>query len=39
MCDKCRAKEHKKYWIHIADSWTENEKLEMLDYLNTILEG
>ena len=35
MCKKCR--KHSKYWIHIADSWSEKEKAEMLDYLCGLL--
>ena len=31
MCNKCSL--HKKYWLHIADSWTEEERKEMLAYL------
>jgi len=32
MCEKCR--KHAKYWLHIADSWTEEEKEEMRRYLS-----
>jgi hypothetical protein len=33
MCKKCRV--HKKYWLHIADDWTEEERKEMLEYLKS----
>ena len=33
MCDKCKS--HSKHWVHIADQWTEKEKKEMLDYLQS----
>ncbi len=31
MCDKC--KPHSTYWLHIADQWSEEERLEMITYL------
>lgn len=31
MCDKC--KNHKIYWLHIADNWTLEEKEEMILHL------
>jgi len=31
MCNKCTPKA--KYWLHIADDWTLEEKLEMVAYL------
>jgi aspartate carbamoyltransferase regulatory subunit len=34
MCDKCKPTEHKKYWVHIADAWIEEERREMLAYLS-----
>jgi len=33
MCDKCNPKEHKRYWLHIADDWTLEEQEEMMLYL------
>jgi hypothetical protein len=33
MCDKCKPEKHSKYWIHIADDWTEEERKEMEYYL------
>lgn len=38
MCNKCKPSEHKKYWVHIADSFTEKEKQEMSAYLNKTVE-
>ena len=31
MCDKC--KPHSKYWIHLADAWSERERMEIVDYI------
>jgi hypothetical protein len=31
MCDKCQP--HSKYWTHLADDWTEEEQIEMFNYL------
>jgi hypothetical protein len=31
MCKKC--KKNNKYWLHIADDWTEEERIEMYNYL------
>ena len=31
MCKKCE--KHSKYWVHIADDWTEEEAIEMLWYI------
>lgn len=33
MCSKCSAKS--KYWIHIADNWSQAEKEEMIQYLES----
>ena len=33
MCDRCT--KHSKYWIHIADDWTDAEKAEMIEYLTS----
>lgn len=33
MCDKCSKKIPVKYWLHIADGWTKEEKLEMIKHL------
>jgi hypothetical protein len=38
MCDKCRPKKHKRYWLHIADDWNQGEQEEMLAYLTKKLE-
>jgi len=38
MCDKCKPEQHKRYWIHLADSWKPHEQREMLDYLKQKLE-
>jgi len=35
LCNKCS---QYKYWIHIADTWTNNEILEMVEYLLALLE-
>ena len=35
LCDKCSG--HRRHWIHIADQWTQKEKLEMLEYLKSLL--
>jgi hypothetical protein len=35
MCKKCG--KNSRYWIHIADEWTEEEKTEMLIYLKEVL--
>jgi len=35
MCKKCS--KHGRYWIHIADAWTDEEKREMLEYLSQAL--
>jgi len=32
MCNKCT--ERRKYWLHIADSWTMEEMVEMEEYLH-----
>jgi len=34
MCKKCQSRLPVKYWLHIADSWTKKEKMEMVEYLN-----
>jgi len=31
MCKKCG--KYSKYWIHIADDWTQEERIEMVNYL------
>lgn len=36
MCNKCRPKQHKIYWLHIADAWNEKEQMKMLAYLTEI---
>ena len=36
MCDKCIPEKHQKYWLHIADDWTEEDRQEMLVYLTQI---
>lgn len=37
MCKKC--KPHVKYWLHIADDWTDKERWEMLRYLQLKMSG
>jgi len=39
MCDKCSKKIPVKRWTHIADDWTDREKLEMYKYLSKIILG
>jgi len=34
MCKKCQL--HSKYWLHIADSWTHEERVEMIEYLKSV---
>lgn len=33
MCSRCT--KHKRYWLHIVDQWTEEEKKEMIDHLQS----
>jgi hypothetical protein len=33
MCDQCKPR--KKRWVHIADSWTDEDKKEMINYLQS----
>ena len=38
MCDKC--KPHARYWIHLADKWSQEERVEMYNYLlDNYMEG
>jgi len=32
MCSNCS--KHSKHWLHIADSWTKDEMVEMEAYLH-----
>lgn len=37
MCDECRPKEHKVFWVHLADRWSKEDKEKMLTYLKSLL--